>query len=223
MIPKFKTIKEQAEFLKGSEKEVRRRFPKCKSKKALKDIPDNEYLSLMSRRVFRAGLKHSMVDAKWPDFEKVFFNFDIDAVRMMSDEGLELLMGDKKLIRHWGKINSVRANAAAIHDLLDGYGGIGIYLAEWPVNDIVGLWADMKARFTQLGGNSGPYFLRMAGKDTFVLTGHVVRALNHWKIYDGDPKSKKAHKAVQEVFNYWMDESGFPLCHISMTLAMSVD
>jgi hypothetical protein len=32
--------------------------------------------STMALRVFRAGLKHSLVDAKWPAFEEVFFKFD---------------------------------------------------------------------------------------------------------------------------------------------------
>ena len=223
MIPKFKTIQEQAEFLKGGNKGLRERLPVCKSKKALKAVPDNEYLSLMSLRVFRAGLKHSMVDARWPDFNKVFFNFDIDSVRGMSDEALEKLMNDIRIIRHLGKIKSVRANAAAIYELCSDYGSIGTYLAEWPVTDIVDLWTDLKNRFSQLGGNSGPYFLRMAGKDTFILTKHVVSALNNWKIYEGEPRSMKAHKKIQDVFNQWMEESELPLCQLSMILAMSVD
>ena len=223
MIPAFKTIQEQAEFLKGGSRPIQQRLPQYKSNKALAGVPDSEYLSLMSRRIFRAGLKHSMVDARWPDFEKVFYNFDIDAVRMMSDEDLEKLMDDRRIIRHWGKIKSVRANAGAIHELLNEYGGVGGYLAGWPGENIIGLWDDLKRRFSQLGGNSGPYFLRMAGKDTFILTKHVVSALNRWKVYAGEPKSKSARQKIQDVFNSWSEESGQPLCHISMILACSVD
>lgn len=223
MIPAFKTIQEQAEFLKGGSKPIMQRLPQYKSNKALVGMPDHEYLSLMSRRIFRAGLKHSMVDAKWPEFEKVFFNFDVDAVRMMSDDDLERLMNDRRIIRHWGKIKSVRANAGAIHELRDEYNGVGRYLAGWPGEDIVGLWDDLKRRFSQLGGNSGPYFLRMAGKDTFILTKHVVSALNRWKVYAGEPKSKSARQKIQDVFNVWAEESGQPLCHISIILACSID
>ena len=223
MIPAFKTIQEQAEFLKGGSKPIRQRLPQYKSNKALIGVPDNEYLSLMSRRIFRAGLKHSMVDAKWPDFERLYLNFDIDAVRMMSDEQLENLMDDRRIIRHWGKIKSVRANAGAIYELHNEYDGVGSYLAGWPGENIVGLWDDLKQRFSQLGGNSGPYFLRMAGKDTYILTRHVVSALNRWKVYTGEPKSKAARQKIQDVFNLWAQESGQPLCHISMILACSVD
>ena len=63
----------------------------------------------MSRRIFQAGLKHSMVDAKWPAFEEVFFGFEPRRVRAMSDEALEALLGDARLIRHWGKL-SVKNN-----------------------------------------------------------------------------------------------------------------
>ena len=223
MIPAFRTIQEQAESLQGGAEPLQRRLPQCKSSRALTSVPDNEYLSLMSRRIFRAGLKHSMVDARWPDFEELFFHFDIDAVRAMSDEALEKLMDNRSIIRHWGKIKSVRANAAAIHELQKEFGSIGKYLAHWPTANIVGLWDDLKKRFSQLGGNSGPYFLRMAGKDTFVLTKHVILALNRWGVYNGEPKSKAARQEIQEVFNVWAEQGGRPLAHISMILACSVD
>ena len=50
------------------------------------------------------------------------------------------------------------------------HGGFGAWLAAWPADDIVGLWKELQTRFSQLGGASEPYFLRMAGKDTFILT-----------------------------------------------------
>src|SRR5205085_12625501 len=79
------------------------RLPTPKTAQQLKDTPDDRYLSLLSLRVFRAGLKHSLVDAKWPAFEEVFHGFDLHRVRAMSDEALEGLLGNARLIRHWGK------------------------------------------------------------------------------------------------------------------------
>ncbi|HEV2334768.1 MAG TPA: DNA-3-methyladenine glycosylase I [Stellaceae bacterium] len=81
------------------------RLPTPKTPAELKATPDDRYLSQMSLRVFRAGLKHSLVDAKWPAFEVVFYRFDPHRVRAMPDEALEALMGDARLIRHWGKLN----------------------------------------------------------------------------------------------------------------------
>jgi 3-methyladenine DNA glycosylase Tag len=199
------------------------RLPKVKSPAQLKKVSDDRYLSLMSLRVFRAGLKHEMVDAKWPAFEKVFRGFEPRRVRAMSDEDVEKLMGDARLIRHLGKLKSVHANAAALCDLGDQQGSFGAWLAAWPGAEIVKLWDELARRFAQLGGNSAPYFLRMAGKDTFILTPSVVTALNRWEAFAGEPKGKAARAAVQAAFNGWTEETGLPLAHLSMTLAVSVD
>lgn len=198
-------------------------MPEVKSAPALKKTSDDRYLSLMSLRIFRAGLKHDMVDAKWPAFEKVFHGFDPKRVRAMNDEAVEKLMGDARLIRHLGKLKSVPANAAAVCDLATAHGSLGAWLAAWPGTEIVKLWDELAKRFTQLGGNSGPYFLRMAGKDTFMLSPGVVTALDHWGAYKGEPKGKAARAEVQAIFNAWAEETKLPLAHLSMTLAASVD
>ena len=103
------------------------------------------------------------------------------------------------------------------------HGGFGAWLAAWPADDIVGLWKELQTRFSQLGGASGPYFLRMAGKDTFILTRDTVKALNKWGAVKGEPKGKKARRNVQLVFNDWAAESGLGLAQMSRILAASVD
>jgi 3-methyladenine DNA glycosylase Tag len=200
------------------------RLPTPKDARALRATSDDRYLSMMSLRVFRAGLKHDLVDSKWPAFEEVFLGFEPRRLRMMSDEDLEALLGDRRIIRHWGKIRSVRANAIAMNDLAKETGNsFGSWLAGWPTGRTVELWHDIARRFSQMGGNSGPYFLRMAGKDTFILTPSVVHALLQWRVIDNEPKGKSGQRTVQSVFNSWHEESGEPLCRISMTLAASVD
>ncbi len=78
------------------------RLPQPKTAAELCATGDDRYLSQMSLRVFRAGLKHSLVDGKWPAFEEVFYRFDPRRIRAMPDEALERLLGDSWLIRHWG-------------------------------------------------------------------------------------------------------------------------
>ena len=78
------------------------RLPPLRDAAALAALPDDRYLSLLSLRIFRAGLKHSLVDSKWPAFEAVFHGFAPAAVLAMPDEEVEALMGDRRLIRHWG-------------------------------------------------------------------------------------------------------------------------
>jgi 3-methyladenine DNA glycosylase Tag len=199
------------------------RLPTPKTPAELKATPDDRYLSQMSLRVFRAGLKHSVVDAKWPAFEGVFHGFELRRVRAMSDEALEGLMGDARLIRHWGKLKAVRDNAAAMLDVAEGHGGFGAWLAQWPGEDVVGLWEALAKQFRQMGGNSGPSFLRMVGKDTFVLTHSVAAALKRWGAIAAPPKNRQDRAQVQAAFNLWATESGRPLCQLSLILAASVD
>jgi 3-methyladenine DNA glycosylase Tag len=218
----FKVIYERAVILHPGE-DMEQRLPRTASNHELIARDNAWYLSSMSRRIFRAGLKHSMVDAKWPVFEEVFHGFDPSRVRMMSDDDLDTLMSDRRIIRHWGKINAVRTNANTLYEEGQGTGTFGEFLAGWPVSNIVGLWHDLKRRYAQMGGNSAPAFLRMTGKDTFLLTGDVIRALNRWGAIHGTPTSIKARQEVQGAFNIWAEESGRPLCQISRILALSVD
>lgn len=176
----------------------------------------------MSLRIFSAGLKHSMVRGKWPAFEEVFYGFEPSIIRAMSDENLEALMSDTRIIRHWGKMKSVRNNAIAICDIAKETGSMGIWLTKWKSEHTVELWDQLSNRLTHLGGNSGPNFLRMVGKDTFILTVYVLAALRHWHLYDGARKGKQERAKVQEVFDALRAVSGLTLCHISMTLAQSI-
>jgi 3-methyladenine DNA glycosylase Tag len=199
------------------------RLAQPKTAAELKATPDDRYLSQMTLRIFRAGLKHSVVDAKFPAFEAVFCGFDPRRVRAMPDEALEGLMGDARLIRHWGKLKAVRDNAAAMLDVAAEHGSFGGWLAGWPEGDIVGLWDALAHKFRQMGGNSGPSFLRMVGKDTFVMTGSVAAALKHWGAISAPAKNRHDRAQVQSCFNAWAAETGWPLCQLSLILALSVE
>jgi 3-methyladenine DNA glycosylase Tag len=223
LLTPFETIEAHARQRVGGRQALTDRLPVPRSEGELRAWPDDRYLAQMSLRIFRAGLKFSMVDAKWPAFEEVFFGFLPERVVAMTDEELEALLQDRRLIRHWGKLKAVRANAAAIRALAEAHGGMGAWLAAWPGDDVVGLWADLAKRFSQLGGNSAPYFLRMVGYDTFILTDAVTKALQHWDAVTDLGKSRAAKRQVQEAFNAWHRASAKPLCQLSMILALSVD
>lgn len=223
LIIPFEAIEERARERVGGAQALVARLAVPKSADELRALPDDRYLSLMSLRIFRAGLKHSVVDARWPAFEDAFHGFAPRRIVAMPDETLDELLNDKRLIRHGGKLRAVRDNAAAMIRIAEEKGGMGAYLADWPRDDVVGLWDDLARRFSQLGGNSGPAFLRMAGRDTFMLTDGVNRALNHWDAFAGTPKGKADRRKVQDAFNEWRRASSRPLCQISQILALSVD
>lgn len=217
----FQPVLDRA-LARHGEQAVGARLPEVKSPDELAAVPDDRYLSLMSLRIFRAGLKHSVVDARWPAFEEAFHGFDPLRIRAMPDEEMDALLADTRLIRHGGKLRSVRDNAARMIELRDERGGMGRHLAGWPGDDTVGLWTDLGKRFSQMGGNSAPYFLRMAGRDTFLLSDWVVRGLIEAGVLDGPPKSVGGRRAAQAQFDAWADETGRPLAHLSMILALSV-
>ncbi|GGJ79140.1 DNA-3-methyladenine glycosylase I [Pseudomonas matsuisoli] len=207
----------------GSAESLERLLPKPKTSEELLGIPDNRYLSLMSLRIFRAGLKHSVVDSKWPAFEEAFFGFDPEKVALMSAEHLERLMQNERLIRHLAKLKSVPRNAQLMMEIRHSHGSFAELIAAWPADDITGLWRLLVKRGDQLGGLSAPRFLRMAGKDTYVLTEDVVVALKAQGIIDKAPTSQKLLRATQEAFNAWHEESKRPLCQLSVMLAHTVN
>lgn len=207
----------------GSREALEARLPAPRSDAELRDLGDDRYLSTISLRIFRAGLKHSLVDAKWPAFEEVFFGFDPEKVALMSAEHLERLMQDERLIRHLGKLKSVPRNAQMVLDVAREKGRFGALIADWPVTDIVGLWKYLAKHGNQLGGMSAPRFLRMVGKDTFIPTDDMVAALKAQGIVDKTPTSQKDLAIVQETFNRWHAESGRPLCQLSVMLAHTVN
>lgn len=207
----------------GSLKALEARLPHAATQAQLLAVPDDRYLSLIALRVFRAGLRHSVVDAKWPNFEEVFWRFDPEKVVLMSAEHIERLMQETRIIRHLGKLKSVPRNAQMLLDIRREFGSFGAFLAQWPEHDIVCLWRYLAKHGHQLGGLSAPRFLRMAGKDTFVLSDDVVAALVAQGIVTKRPTSQRDLALVQEAFNAWQAQSGRPLCQLSMLLALTVN
>ncbi|BCX16373.1 MAG: hypothetical protein KatS3mg117_0055 [Geminicoccaceae bacterium] len=213
---------EEAAIARHGRPAVEARLVTPRSPEELRALPEDRYLSAMSLRIFRAGLAHALVDRKWPAFEEVFAGFDPDFCAALPDERIEELLADRRLIRNLPKLRAVRANARAILELR-AEGGIGAWIAAWPEEDIVGSWDELARRFQQLGGNSAAHFLRMVGKDTFILTDAVVRALRQWGVVEGEPAGKPGRAAVQAAFLDWRKEAGRPLCQLSQILALSVD
>ena len=188
----------------------------------LAKIGDDRWLSMFTKGVFRAGFNWRVIDAKWDGFEATFHGFDIGKCAMMDDEWFDQLIQDTRIVRHGGKIQSVRDNAVFLQELAQEHGSAARVFAEWPSEDYIGLLAVLKTRGTRLGGTTGQYSLRFMGIDSFILSRDVVARLIAEGVIDKAPTSKKALAAVQEAFNGWRAESGRSLTEISRVLAMSI-
>jgi len=184
---------------------------------------DDRYLSAMARCVFRAGFSWKVIAKKWPDFETVFSGFVPLALANYSNDRIDDLMQDTRIVRHRTKIQSVRDNALYICDIQQSHGSFAAYIADWPEDSIVDLWIELKKSGSRLGGNTGPGFLRLMGKDTFMLSKDVCAVLlNHQLIDTLSTNSKRDLLKVQTLFNRFQQDSGYPLSHISRILALSL-
>lgn len=219
----FAEIRARAADRKGGEAALIALLPAVKTPAELAAIPDDRWLSTISRCVFQAGFSWSVVEKKWPGFEDAFWGFEPSRCRMMSDEDLDTLLRDRRIIRNGAKVASVRANAALLVELAAEHGSAASVFAAWPADDYIGLLDLLKVRGDRLGGNAGMMAMRFMGRDGWVTSLDMVKALVREGVIDGAPETKKARKAIQAAFSQWAAESGAPLAHISRILAMSVD
>ncbi len=217
----FDEIFATASLHKGCDHVVEASLPKCLPGKKLAKQSDAFYLSNMCRRVFRAGLKHSLVDNKWPAFESVFHDFDPHYCAMLSDDAVDECLKNTNLIRHHRKLLSIRANAQFVISTAREYGSFGAYLAHWESAQTIDLWLDIKKKGQQLGGSSAPSFLRMVGKDTFMFTRDVVAVLMAESVIDRPPTAKRDLYAAQKAFLTWQEQCDRPLCEISRIVSFT--
>ena len=147
----------------------------------------------------------------------------VSVCAMLHDEDVERLLSDRRIVRHGPKIRSVQQNAVFLRNLAGERGSAASVFAGWPDEDYVGLLDLLKSRGSRLGGATGQYLLRFAGKDSFVLSRDVTARLVAEGVVDKTPSSKSALAKVQAAFNAWSAESGRSLTEISRVLASSID
>ena len=219
----FQTLYDLAAINKGSPAMLEQVLPLTATSKELSKITDDRYLSMMTRCIFRAGFVWRIIDYKWPGFENAFANFNPLAVAHFSDERLEQLAQDPTIVRHFTKIVAVRNNAVYVLDQQRRHGSFAAFIADWPTEDIVGLWLELKKQGSRLGGNSGPMMLRSMGKDTFLITKDVCDALVHHGFIDKfSVNSQRDLRRVQDIFNSLCEQSGRSLSEVSRILACTV-
>ena len=221
-IASFAAIYDRAAQRKGGPAALDPLLPQAKSRKALAATDDSRYLSAIAKNIFRAGFVWKVVDNKWPGFEDAFGNFEILRVASMDEEEIDDLAQDTRIIRNRQKITAVRDNARFVFEMAQEHGSFGRYLADWPHDDLIGLWEDLHRRGSRLGGFTRAVFLREVGKDTFMLSADVQLALIGAGVVSKTATSKRDLRAVQDAFNSWHSETGRPFCQLSRILACSV-
>ncbi|MGJ8679231.1 DNA-3-methyladenine glycosylase I [Paraglaciecola sp.] len=218
----FQQIYQRASERKGGEAELESLISQPLNTADLAAISDDRYLAEFTQKVFQSGFVWKVVRNKWPDFERVFFEFNIQKILLMPDEMLEKKASDPSIIRNFNKVKTIRENAIMIDNVNREQGSFAQFVADWPTDDIIGLWAYLKKHGARLGGNTGPYGLRAIGKDTFLLSNDIVGYFTQRDIISGSAQSKRSLTAIQNSFNQLQQESGRSLQELSMILSRSV-
>lgn len=207
----------------GSEAAITERLPASKTAEQLCTVGDDRYLAEMAACIFRAGFVWRVIEHKWLGFEQVFNGFNPLWLASRSPEQIEDMARDQRIVRNLSKVKAAQDNALMVLDIQREHGSVGQFLSRWPSEDIIGLWAYLKKHGSRLGGNSGQYFLRFMGVDTFVLSRDVCTALHSLGVIDkAQATSQRDQKKAQECFNSMREQSGRPLCELSMIAALSV-
>lgn len=141
---KFQSIYQRAAERKGGAVALNAMLSVPSSKEELATTPDDRWLAAFTQKVFQSGMNWQVVRNKWPGFEEVFWGFDIEKMRLIPPDMWEEKAKNPEIIRHLGKVMTIPANADMIFRASKQAGSFGRFVADWPQNDVIGLWQYLK-------------------------------------------------------------------------------
>ena len=219
----FDDIQSRAQSRKGGARALKALLPKVATNKQLIELGDDRYLAMMTKSINQAGFSWKVIENKWPSFEEAFLGFDPRKLSYLSPEQWEAFTSDKRVVRNWQKIKALQDNVFFVQDESRRSGSFGKFIAQWPVDDQIGLMAYLKKNGSRLGGQSALWFLRRVGKDCFIPARDVVVLLRSIGLDIAEnPTSKRDLNKIQAQFNEWHIETGLPYSHLSRIAACSV-
>ena len=66
-----------------------------------------DYLEVMCKAIFQAGISWRVVESKWPELREAFRGFDADTIANLNEAELDDLTSDRRVIRNRRKIEAV--------------------------------------------------------------------------------------------------------------------
>jgi 3-methyladenine DNA glycosylase Tag len=121
-----------------------------------------DYLAVMSRAVFQAGLRWADIDRQWAALCEAFDGFDPGKVARYRQPSVRRLMAYPGILHSERKIRATIYNAQTMLDLDREHGGFRRYLRSFKSYEAV--TADLKERFSHVGDISIYYFLFRVGE-----------------------------------------------------------
>jgi 3-methyladenine DNA glycosylase Tag len=117
----------------------------------------------MSKAVFQSGMSWQVVNAKWSGTNEAFHGFEIGRVAALTEEELDELAQDRRVIRNRRKLAAILHNAQRIIELDAGNGGFRNYLRSH--DDFYSLVKDLRKQFKFLGDTGCYFFLYVVGEE----------------------------------------------------------
>lgn len=130
-------------------------------------VPENDagYFEKITQAVFQAGFSWQVIRLKWPEFERAFAGFNIDAVAAFREEDVERLLEDKGIVRNGRKIEATIANAKTCQMLVDEYGSMKQYLRTMDGQDYYDRSKAVSKQFKFMGPMGAYFFFYSVGED----------------------------------------------------------
>jgi hypothetical protein len=123
----------------------------------IEDPKLSDYLEVMTRAVFQAGLSWATIAQRWEAFREAFDGFDAMKVAAYTEGDVDRLLHAPGILHSARKIRATVHNAQVLTDLDRSYGGFEKYLASFA--SYPELSADIKRRFKFMGEMNVWYFL----------------------------------------------------------------
>ncbi len=121
-----------------------------------------DYLELMTRAVFQAGVRWKQVAEPWEAYREAFASFDPSRVAAFDALDVERVLATPRILRTPRKIHATIANAAALLQTDRDYAGFANYLGSF--DSYEALAKDFKKRFKFMGDMNVWYFLFSANR-----------------------------------------------------------
>ncbi len=121
-----------------------------------------DYLEVMSKAIFQAGMSWRVVEAKWEGTLEVFHGFDALAVASMPEAEIAEAAQDRRIIRNRKKVEAIVDNARRMVELDEEHKGFRNYLRSH--GGFEGTVKDLRKNFRFMGEMGSFYFLYVVGE-----------------------------------------------------------
>jgi 3-methyladenine DNA glycosylase Tag len=121
-----------------------------------------DYLEVLTQAVFQSGISWRVIEAKWPGFQEAFFRFDPKKISRLSEQDVDELAHDTRIVRNRKKIEATIDNALEMLAIEKEFGSMRDYLRSHGSFDAT--VADLRKRFRFVGETGAYFFLHVVGE-----------------------------------------------------------